>query len=277
MAVYRGMDRAALDRAYNNGAAVPQTAAMLEDWRQRSRAFRAARRALLDQAYGSAPRQAIDFFDCGRAGAPTLLFVHGGYWQYPAHSKDAFAALAGGPLALGMHVALTGYSLAPDATLSEIVAQISAALDFLEDLRRRVGADPKRLCVAGWSAGGHLAALAQAHRCVTACLAISGIFDLEPIRHSFVNDKLGLAAADAMALSPLHRLPPPHAKLAVAVGALELPELRRQSALYADACRASGALRVHREIAGRNHFTVLDDLADPNGVLAQDAAALLAD
>ena len=276
MTVYRDMDRAALDRAYNNGAAVPQTAAILEDWRQRSAAFRAARPALLDQAWGPAPRQAIDFFDCGKPRAPTLLFVHGGYWQYPAHSKDGFAALAEGPLALGMHVALTGYTLAPDAPLADIARQISTALDFLADLRQRVGADPARLCVAGWSAGGHLAALAQAHASVSACLAISGIFDLEPIRHSFINEKLGLVADDVARLSPLHRLPPSRAKLAVAVGALELPELRRQSAIYADACRAVGVLRAHREIAGRNHFTILDDLADANGVLAKDVAALLA-
>jgi arylformamidase len=273
--LYRGMDRATLDRAYQNGAAVPDTAAILESWRVRSAAYRRLHPALLDQAWGPHPRQATDFFDCGVAGAPTLLFVHGGYWHYPQHSREAFSALATGLVERGVHVALAGYRLAPEATLSDIVSDIATAISHLAGLRQTVGADPARLCVAGWSAGGHLAALAQHLPGVSACLAISGIFDLEPMRLCFVNDKLGLSQDDVLALSPIHRLPPPQAKIAIAVGALELPELRRQSAAYADACRALGVLRVHREIAARNHFTILDDLATPTGVLAQDVAMLL--
>jgi arylformamidase len=273
--LYRGMDRATLDRAYQNGAAVPDTAAILESWRVRSATYRRLHPALLDQAWGPHPRQATDFFDCGVAGAPTLLFVHGGYWHYPQHSREAFSALATGLVERGVHVALVGYRLAPEATLSDMVGDIATAILHLAGLRQTVGADPARLCVAGWSAGGHLAALAQSLPGVSACLAISGIFDLEPMRLCFVNDKLGLSQDDVLALSPIHRLPPPHAKIAIAVGALELPELRRQSAAYADACRTLGVLRIHREIAARNHFTILDDLAAPTGLLAQDVAMLL--
>jgi arylformamidase len=269
------MDRAALDRAYQNGAAVPDTAAILESWRVRSAAYRRLHPALLDQAWGAHPRQATDFFDCGVAGAPTLLFVHGGYWHYPQHAREAFSALATGLVQQRVHVALAGYRLAPEASLADIVGDVATATTHLAGLRRTVGADPERLCVAGWSAGGHLAALAQSLPDVSACLAISGIFDLEPMRLCFVNDKLDLSADDVSALSPIHRLPPPHARLAVSVGGAELPELRRQSSDYAAACRASGIACRFLELAGHNHFTILDELAASDGALAIEVQRLL--
>jgi hypothetical protein len=206
---------------------VPDTAAILEGWRVYSAAYRRLHPALLDQAWGPHPRQATDFFDCDVAAAPTLLFVHGGYWHYPQHSREAFSALAAGLVERGVHVALAGYRLAPEATLRDILDDIATAISHLADLRRTVGADPARLCVAGWSAGGHLAALLRRLPGVSACLAISGIFDLEPMRLCFVGDKLGLSPDDVSALSPIHRLPPPHVRLAVSVGGEELPELRR--------------------------------------------------
>lgn len=273
--VYRGMDRATLDRAYQNGAAVPDTPAILESWRVRSAAYRRLHPALLDQSWGSHPRQATDFFDCGVAGAPTLLFVHGGYWHYPQHSREAFSALATGLVERGVHVALAGYRLAPEATIADIVGDIATAIAHLAGLRRTVGADPAGLCIAGWSAGGHLAALLQRLPGVSACLAISGIFDLEPMRLCFVGDKLGLSPDDVSALSPIHRLPPPHVRLAVTVGGEELPELRRQSSDYAAACRASGIACRFLELVGHNHFTILDELAAADGALALEACRLL--
>ena len=273
--LYRGMDRAALDRAYQNGAAVPDTAAILESWRVRSAAYRRLHPALVDQSWGSHPRQATDFFDCGVAGAPTLLFVHGGYWHYPQHAREAFSALATGLVERGVHVALAGYRLAPEATLADIVGDIATGIAHLAGLRRTVGADPARLCVAGWSAGGHLAALVQRLPGVSACLAISGIFDLEPMRLCFVGDKLGLSQDDVAQLSPIRRLPPPKARLAMSVGGEELPELRRQSADYAAACRAAGIASRMLELAGHNHFTILDELAAADGALALEACRLL--
>ncbi len=273
--VYREMDRAALDRAYQLGAPTPGTAATLESWRARSDAYRRLHPALLDQAWGPHPRQATDFFDCGVAGAPTLLFIHGGYWQYQQHAREIFSALAAGLVERGVHVALTGYRLAPEAKLAEMIGDIATAVSHLAGLRRAVDADPSRLCVAGRTAGGLLAALAQTLPGVSACLAVSGIFDLEPMRLCFVNDKLGLSADDVAALSPIHRLPPPQARLAVSVGGHELPELRRQSADYAAACRAAGVDCRLRELSGHNHFTILDELAVADGALAVEAMRLL--
>ena len=132
--------------------------------------------------------------------APTLLFIHGGYWQ--SRAKETFALFAEGPMAHGINVALIGYTLAPDATLDQIVAEIHAGIDFLAEQLPALGGDGKGIVVSGWSAGGHLTAMALSHPQVRAGMAISGIYDLEPIRHSYLNEKLCLDEAASRRNSP---------------------------------------------------------------------------
>jgi arylformamidase len=223
--IWRGTTRAALDAAYNNSAAVKDSAARLATWSARSERLRRERPELLDIAYGPRPRNRIDLFRCGAALAPLFIFIHGGYWQ--RNSREVFACMAEGALARGCDAALVGYTLAPEATLTEIVAEIRAALRWLrrEGPHRGVAAGP--LVVSGWSAGGHLAAMALDD--ADAGLAISGIFDLEPCRLNYLNAALRLTLDDQIALSPIRRLPAASPPLAVAFATAELPELQRQS------------------------------------------------
>lgn len=273
MTLYRGMDRAALDIAYNNGAAVAGSAAWIADWDRRSAALRAAMPEHLDLRYGAAERERIDFFAASRRGAPTLLFIHGGYWQNRA--KESFAFVAEGPLAHGINVATIGYTLAPAARLDAIVAQCRAGLRYLHQRLDRLGADPRRLFVSGWSAGGHLTAMLMDEASVAGGLAISGLYDLEPIRLSYLNDKLRLDADEADRNSPLFHLPRRAGRLVIAVGGAELPELRRQSETYCAAWRARdlpGELLVLPE---RHHYSALEELSRPDGMLAQALARLV--
>jgi len=252
------MDRAALDAAYDNANTVKESAAIMAAFRARSDAFRAAHPQSLDIRYGEAERNRIDVFPAGKE-RPLLVFIHGGYWQ--RRSKDDFSFLAAGPMANGIGVALVGYTLAPEKRLDGIVAEIFSALDFL---KRNNNA---RLIVAGWSAGGHLTAMALSHPAVSAGLAISGIYDLEPMRLSYINDKLKLDEAEQKRNSPM-LLQQASKPLIVAWGGAELPELQRQSSEY-------GALRAHQglpgraePLAGHDHFSILETLADPRGALA---------
>src|SRR3954468_20012929 len=182
---WRALGRAELDAGYNNAAAVPGSAEIMAGFEERSATMRAAHPQHLDLVYGPRPRNRIDFLPAGE-GAPVLVFIHGGYWQM--RSKETFTFAASGPLAHGISMALVGYTLAPDATLDEMVAEIRAALDFLGAELPRLGGDPSNLWISGWSAGGHLAAMNRDHPLVRGGLAISGIYDLEPIRHIYVND-----------------------------------------------------------------------------------------
>src|SRR6185295_15156629 len=111
--------------------------------------------------YGPRERNRIDFFPASRSAAPVLVFIHGGYWQMRA--KEIFRFLASGPLAHGISFANVGYTLAPAATLQEIVDEVLNAVTWIAENAAAYGADASRIYVSGWSAGGHLTAMALAH------------------------------------------------------------------------------------------------------------------
>jgi acetyl esterase/lipase len=265
------MDQQALDAAYNNSAAVADSDQYLADWLRRSEALRARMPDHLDLAYGDAPRARLDFFPANHTGAATLVFFHGGYWQ--RNAKEGFGFVAEGPLANGFHVAVAGYTLAPEATMDGIVREARTALRWLHQHLAALGGDPARLYVSGWSAGGHLAAMLMDDEAVVAGgLTISGLFDLEPIRLCYLNEKLGLVAEQARRNSPLLNLPRRATKLIIAYGSDELPELKRQSREFGAAWSARGFPGEVIEVADCHHYAVLEQLARPDGVLAKALA-----
>jgi arylformamidase len=272
--LYRGMDRAQLDAAYNNSAAVPRYEAIKTDWDARSANVRQSRRGHLDLEYGDLPRQRLDLFLADTPGAPTLMFIHGGYWQ--RNDKEGFAFIAEGPLARGVNVAVVEYTLAPAARMDQIVGEIRRVVTWLAERLGDFGADPARLYVSGHSAGGHLTAMAMNLAAVKGGLAISGLYDLEPIRLNYLNDKLGLAAAEARRNSPILHLPPKAPQLVVAYGTAELPELCRQSVDYARAWTERGLPGRLLPVDGADHFTVLESLADPDGALTRTLLKMVA-
>jgi arylformamidase len=259
---WRTMSQEARDRGLNNGEAVSGSANIVAGWDAHSAALRKRLPDHLDLRYGPRERNRIDFFKA-RASAPTLLFIHGGYWQHRA--KETFALFAEGAMAHGINVALVGYTLAPDATLDQIVAEIHAGIDFLGVQLPALGGDGRGIVVSGWSAGGHLTAMALANPNVRAGLGISGIYDLEPIRHSYLNVKLGLDEAASRRNSPMMQPEGPPKPLSLVVGSAELPLLRKQTADFA-AHRARGGLPVtYEEIPGADHFTIMNEMAAPAG------------
>jgi len=260
VSLYRGMDRAALDAAYNNGAAVKNSAQIIADWQKRSERVRAEHAEGLDLRYGPAERNRIDFFEA-KKDSPLLVFIHGGYWQM--RSKELFAFLVPGPLAHGISVALVGYTLAPEKRLDGIVAEIHAAIRYLDSRGNRIVA-------SGWSAGGHPTAMAMQLPAVNAGLAISGLYDLEPLRHCYVNDKLRLDLLESQRNSPVSA-PAFSEPLTIAYGANELPELRRQSEEYASKVKHAKLLRL----PNHDHFTILEELASPEGALTRELRALV--
>jgi pimeloyl-ACP methyl ester carboxylesterase len=263
--VWRGMTRAGLDAAYNNGAAVKNSEEKLAEWTARGAATRARPRALLDLSYGPRPRNRIDILPCGRGGAPLFAFVHGGYWQ--RNSKEVFACMAEGPLARGFDAALIGYTLAPDATLTEIVDEVHTAVRWLRANGPELGIASSKFILCGWSAGAHLTTMALAD--ADAGLAISGLYELEPCRLNYVNDKLKLTLDEQFALSPIRHLPASSPPLTVAFGTGELPEMQRQSRDYAAARCAAKLPTQELPLAGHDHYSILEELADPDGALTR--------
>src|SRR5258708_2854039 len=191
---WRSMSQNERDLGLNNSVAVAGSGEIVAGWTQRSAELRKRHGAHLDLRYGPRERNRIDFLKA-RDGGPTLLFIHGGYWQMRA--KETFTLFAEGAMAHGINAALIGYTLAPDATLDQIVAEIHAGIDYLVGQLPALGGDGKGdgkgddrgIVVGGWSAGGHLRSMALSHARVRAGMGISGIYDLEPIRHSYLNAK----------------------------------------------------------------------------------------
>jgi len=267
--LYRGMDRAALDAAYNNTAAVGQARRdqYVAGWTARSDAFRRAHQGKLDLRYGRGERQRLDVFPCGAAAAPTLVYIHGGYWQ--TNDKEPYAFLGEALLPAGFNLVLIEYTLAPAARLDAIVGEVRAAVAWTIDHAKEHGGDPARVFVAGHSAGGHLTATAMNDPRVAAGVAISGIFELEPIRLNYLNDKLRLDPDEAERNSPIRHLPERAAPLVVTVGLGELPELIRQSEEYAAAWQARGLRGHYLPLPAHDHFSILEEVAQPGGALVK--------
>ena len=259
---WRSMSQQDRDRGLNNGEAVAGSADIVADWERRSSEMRRRYPAHLDLRYGPRDRNRIDFLKVRDEG-PTLLFIHGGYWQNRA--KETFALFAEGPLAYGINVALIGYTLAPDATLDQIVGEIHAGIDHLAKQLPALGGDSKGVVASGWSAGGHLTTMALTHPQVRAGMAISGIYDLEPIRHSYLNEKLSLDEAASHRNSPMMVAGGPLKPLSLVVGSAELPLLRKQTADFAGHRAKYGLPVTYEEIPGANHFTIMNELASPSG------------
>jgi acetyl esterase/lipase len=270
--LYRDMDRAQLDAAYNNGAAVPERDRIIAGWRERSARVRRERPGHLDRQYGDGPRERLDFFPAADPQAPTLAFIHGGYWQM--NDKEDYAFFAEGTAPLGINLAVVEYTLAPTARLDQIVAEVRRAVQWLAAHLGDYGADPARLYVSGHSAGGHLTASTMTLPSVRGAVAISGIYDLEPIRLNYLNEKLRLDPAEAERNSPLLHMPPMAGELVVAYGTRELPELCRQSIEYAQAWVERGLPGHLLPVDGADHFTILEALAEPQGVLMQALLAM---
>jgi hypothetical protein len=111
---------------------------------------------------------------------------------------------------------------------------------------------------------------------VAAGLAISGVYDLRPLRDTALNDVLKLTDQETATLSPV-RSPASPKPLAIAYGTRELPALVHDSReLHAlrSAAHAPGPLLP---IAGADHFTILEELRRPNGQLVRAARHLVED
>lgn len=281
-ALYRGLDAQDLDRGYNLRARVPEHPAIFQRWADDSRAARDRLGGRLDLPYGPGERQRIDLFAPVQAGVPVLAFIHGGYWQ--ALSRQDFSYLAPAFVARGIAFAAIGYDLCPTVTLDRIVEETAEALGWLHRQAGDLGLDPARLHVAGHSAGGHLTAMMAvtdwAARglpvdLVKSGTAVSGVFDLEPIRHTYLNKALCLDEQAARRLSPLHAIPDQGPPLILAVGGDETSEFLRQQAEFYAAWTARGLEARTVDLPGLHHFDAVDRMGDPDSALFRATVAMI--
>ena len=266
-------DAAWYDAQYNNRARVPGHAAIFERWAKASALAREGLTRQLDLPFGPSAAERLDVFPARSAGSPVLVFVHGGYWR--SLDKADFSFVAPAFVKAGAAVVVPNYGLCPAVTIEQIALQTAQALAWTWRHAQRFGGDPARIVVAGHSAGAHLAAMLLAcrwkelgadlpKRLVTAAVAVSGLYDLEPMRHTpFLQTDLRLTPASVRRLSPAF-FPRPRGPLHALVGADESAEFIRQNQLIRDQWGPS-TVPVCETLPGTNHFDVLHELVDPAG------------
>lgn len=273
-----------LERQYNVRAAIPEHPAIFAAWKARSEAFRKRAGGVLDIAYGPSAGETLDLFPAGNLGAPFHLFIHGGYWQALDKADSSFVAEA--LVEAGVTVAVVNYALCPTVTIDAIVGQMRRALLWAWRHAGDYGADAGRIQVSGHSAGGHLVGMLMATdwptlgagtppRLIRSGIAVSGLFDLAPLRHTTINDKVGMDGETARRLSPLFLDPAvPESPLVLAVGELESDGFHGQSDALAAAWRKKGAAVERLALAGRHHLAAVEALADPATDVFRRAVAL---
>ncbi|MDP2640435.1 MAG: alpha/beta hydrolase [Betaproteobacteria bacterium] len=271
------------DRQYNARAMIPDHAQIFERWKKRSQEARTSLPCRLDIPYGATAAEKLDIFPAEGKSEALLVFIHGGYWR--SLDKSDFSYLAPAFSRRGVTLALPNYGLCPKVGIEDIVKQNLLAIAWLWHYGARYGVNPGRLYVAGHSAGGHLTAMMLAARWNTYMpelpynllkggLAISGIYDLEPLVHApFVNQDLKLGRAQARRLSPATIPPATTAPLYTAVGGEESDEFKRQNALIARNWRYAFAGDI--PMPGCNHLTVVEELANPDSALFKVALGMM--
>lgn len=281
MPIYSTFNQSALDREYSPSSRIDDINVYLDEYSRLSSAAKgAALRAqtcVADLRYGSTADETLDLFLPDKPDlAPLHVYIHGGYWQQLSKEESSFAA----PVfqQFGSYFAAVNYTLAPRQTLSGIVEENRRALAFLYEHADRWGYNRDRIYLSGSSAGAHLAMmmlltdwpqLGLPGDLVKGVCAVSGIYDLEPVRLSYVNDKIGMDAGEAAANSPILQDLRNCCPIILAYGDNETGEFKRQTNDYRQVLEEAGIPVAFGEIANRNHFDVITDLADAGSWLSR--------
>ena len=266
-------DAAWHDAQYKNRSRVPDHARFFSRWADASALARSQMACRLDLAFGADTAERLDVFPAGMPNSPILVFVHGGYWR--SLDKADFSFVAPVFVQAGAAVVVPNYGLCPAVTIETIALQTAQALAWVWRNAAAIGGDPARIVVVGHSASGHLAAMLLSCRwktvgadlplrLVAGALSLSGLFDLEPLRHTpFLESDLRLTPASVKRLSPAF-FPRPRGPFHALVGGDESDEFIRQNRLIRDQWGPS-TVPVCEVVAGRHHFDIVSDLVDPAG------------
>jgi len=276
---YRNLSPEALELEFNPRAVARNLDERLAASAAASAETRARLDCALDVRYGPGEKETLDIFPApsagSGAGAPVLLFIHGGYWRAMDKSDYSFIADVFQPA--GATTVVINYDLCPAVTLDTIVEQSNRSIAWTFRNIADYGGDPDRLYVSGNSAGGHLTAMALAHDweaeglpgdIIEGAMPITGVMDCEPVLDITVNEQVRLEPEAARRLSPLHHPPRRALPLLVAVGGAEPRLWIQMSVDYAALCREHDIECEYLEMPGQDHFDISRAVGDPKSPLA---------
>jgi arylformamidase len=270
-------DQDELDKQYNPRGTVPDLTPHLVEYRARTDAAKQRLTCHIGLAYGGTEPERLDVYPAG-PGAPVFMFIHGGYWRALDAADSGFMAEA--MVAHGICVVAVNYTLAPEASLDEIVRQCRAALAWVHAHIAEYGGDPARIHVSGSSAGGHLSAMLAAKSApgaefVHSVTLLSGLYDLTLLPQTHINGWIKLDAESALRNSPLYLLPREGLPIIGTYAPNETAEFKRQSEVYFAACTTIGCKVQTVAVPNTNHFDIVLALADAGSPLSLAVRAVI--
>lgn len=265
---WQHMSVAKVEQEYSPSSCVEDIMVYINDYIHHSKAAQKQLNYYSDLTYGHPTNELLDYFPAQQNG-PLVIYIHGGYWQ--ELSKDDSCLMAPGLMQQGINLAVIGYTLAPEASINDMVAQCCRAVAWLLNQAQELGFDRQKVVLAGSSAGAHLCATVmqaaqQAEHglsptSVSGAVLISGVYDLRPLVQTYVNQALKLTLQSATDLSPGLHSNQGFAPCIIAYGDNETAEFKRQSQEYHQHLLSDGVMSQCFEVAERNHFDIVFDLA----------------
>ena len=269
---WRELSQQALDDNYNQNSLVPDNGPYRERKVRESERARATLKCILDVPYGPTLKEKLDIFPAAQKGAPIQIFIHGGAWKSGNKSDVSYPA----PVfhAAGASFIAVNFASVPDVMIEEQVRQCRAAIAWTYRNAASFGGDPERIFISGHSSGGHVTGMMVVTDwegiyglpadIIKGAAPVSGMYDLEPVRHSWRNSYLHLDEERARALSAIHHIPATRIPLVIGVGGGELQEFQRQNHAFVTAWRVAGQECEFLVLEGKNHFDMGAEFGDPN-------------
>ena len=267
-----------LEANYNIASARGGLDQVMQRWSASSAAFREQADASLDCAYGPGERERIDIFRCGASAAPLYVYLHGGYWQ--RGDKSLYSFIAAPFLDAAVDVAIIGYPLCPQVSMTDLVGKVRQAIGWLYHNADQLGVNRDRINLSGHSAGGHLTAMAVCcdwpdfdeklpRELLKTAIPFSGLYQLAPLLQTSISDALHLTPAEVNRLSPASLQPETQVPLLTIIGGAETAEFFRQTDLLIE--KWSGSLaQIERHVESEvDHFDLIDRLASPDSQIFQ--------
>jgi len=274
--VYKHFRLDEMEYQFNPRVSVNNYPEFVEKRARASQATRAKLKSFCNVPYGETPGAVLDIFPADQVKSPVQLYIHGGYWR--GGSKDSYSFIAEPFVAAGVTMVVLEYDLCPQVTVQDIVHQARSGIAWCYQNISRYGGDPDQLFISGSSAGGHLVAMALNHDWATADLppntikgavAITGVYDLDPVFHVSVNEDIRLTEEVARDCSPMIHPPYNHTPLVIAVGQSETPGWIQMSRDFYTLCSGQGIECGYLEVPGTHHFSVSAQLGDPNSIMTK--------
>ena len=266
-----------IDEAYDPFRRAADAAASNRHFAERSEEARRTLPHRVNVPYGPTLAETLDIFPAAQPGAPVFFFIHGGYWR--ARAARDFHCVALGPQAMGFTTVVIDYALCPTVTLDELVRQVRAAAAWTVRRIAEHHGDPRRIVIGGSSAGGHLGAMLLTTRWredyglpddpFAGAVLLSGLYDIAPLRYSYLQPLIQLDEGIVRRNSPLHLVRPSATPLLLAWGGAEQDAFAQQSQGLHAAWQRAGNRSELLTLPGADHFQAVVPLEQPDSALCQ--------